>query len=99
MQKYAGTCSPEQLQTLQKIFDLIWMELRSSSLSNFNGPSDPDTLRAEIASRVLSCHDGDDLDAQHITERVLSSFGIETSILHPPTRGGNGVMKSHLGPQ
>ena len=93
MQKYAGTCSPEQLQTLQKIFDLIWMELRSSTHSSFNGPSDPDALRAEIASRVLSHHDGDDLDAEHITERVLSSFGIETNILHPPARGGNGAMK------
>jgi len=27
MQKFAGTCSPEQLHTLQTIFDLIWMEL------------------------------------------------------------------------
>jgi hypothetical protein len=54
------------------------MELRGNTHSNFNGPADPDTLRAEIASGVLNNHDGDDLDAEHTTKRVLRSFGIET---------------------
>jgi len=84
MQRFAGTCSPEQLQTLQGIFDLIWMELRASTTSNYNGPSDPDALREEIARRVLGQFDGDGLDADEITERVLSSFGMEVDHLRSP---------------
>jgi hypothetical protein len=91
MLKFAGSCSPEQLQTLQRIFDLIWMELRANGASRFNGPSDPDSLRDEIARRVLGQYDGDGLDAEHTTQRVLRSFGIEASNLYPQVR--NGVVK------
>jgi len=48
MQRYAGSCSPEQLHRLQKIFDLICMELRANGQSNYTGPMDPDGLREEI---------------------------------------------------
>lgn len=77
MLTFAGSCSPEQLHTLQKIFDVIWMELRASTMSNYSGHSDPDALRDEIARRVFSQHDGKEIDADEITRRVLSSFGAE----------------------
>jgi hypothetical protein len=81
MQKFAGSCSPEKLHTLQKIFDLIWMELRASTASTFNGSSDPDALRNEIARRVLGNYKGAEIDADQITRRVLSSLGIKTGVL------------------
>jgi hypothetical protein len=87
MLKFAGSCSPEQLRTLQRIFDLIWIELRANSASGFNGPSDPDSLRDEIARRVLGHYDGDGLDADAITNRVLGSFGIQ-----PPLRNDPGTI-------
>ena len=77
MLKFAGSCSPEQLHTLQKIFDLIWMELRASTMSNYSGPADPDALRDEIARRVFNQHDGKEIDAHEMTREVLSSFGVE----------------------
>lgn len=83
MQEYAGMYSPEQLHTLQKAFDLIWMELRANGHSNYIGPSNPDNLREEIARRVLDNHDRNEVDSEQITKRVLSSFGIETDTLHP----------------
>jgi hypothetical protein len=76
MQRYAGSCSPEQLHTLQKIFDLIWMDLRSNGSSRYTGPLDPDALREEVARRVFSHFNGDDTNADDITQRVLSSFGV-----------------------
>jgi hypothetical protein len=96
MQKFAGSCSPEQLHTLQKMFDLIWMELRASTSSTYSGPSGPDALRNEIARRVLGNYKGAEVDADQITERVLSSFGIETGILRPTARG-RGALRRDAG--
>src|SRR5687768_3179190 len=92
MQNLAGACSPEQLHMLQKIFDLIWMELRATSHSNYTGPSEPDALREEIARRVIGQFDGG-LDADEITRRVLSSFGIEAGFLRSQPARGNGATK------
>ena len=99
MQRFAGTCSPEQLQTLQRIFDLIWMELRANTTSSYSGPSDPDALREEIARRVLGQFEGDGLDADEITKRVLNSFGIETGHLRSHVAQGSGTMKRDSGEQ
>lgn len=77
MQKFAGTCSPEQLHTLQSIFDLIWMELRENSTGSYTGPSEPDELREQIARRVLELYDSDGTSSDKITRQVLASFGIE----------------------
>jgi hypothetical protein len=77
MPKFTGTCSPEQLHTLQSIFDLIWMELRASSTGSYSGPSDPDALHDEIAKRVLSHSTGDAADRNRIVRQVLASFGID----------------------
>jgi hypothetical protein len=77
MQKFAGACSPEQLSTLQTIFDLIWMEMRASSTSSYSGPADPDALRDEIAKRVLSQSNGNPADPNRIVRDVLASFGID----------------------
>ena len=76
MQKFAGTCTPEQLHALQRVFDLIWMELRANGHANYNGPLDPDALRDEIARRLFAEYDENDVIADNITKRVLSSFGV-----------------------
>src|SRR5687767_13830370 len=93
MLKFAGTCSPEQLLSLQKVFDLIWMELRANGSANYTGPTDPDALREEIARRVLAHHDGADFKADDITRQVLSSFGVQTDVLPPQAERGNGAAK------
>lgn len=90
MQQHTGSCSPEQLRTLQKIFDLIWMDLRSNGSSNYNGPSDPDALRDEIARRVFGQLDSDGFTADNITQRVLSSFGISADSIRAQTVRTNG---------
>ena|SRR5687767_9718983 len=78
LQKFAGSCSPEQLHTLQSILDLIWMELRASSTSNYSGPSDPDMLREEIARRVIDRYNGgSDTPVHQIVMQILASFGID----------------------
>ena len=85
MRKFEGSCSPEQLHTLQSIFDQIWMELRASSMSSYRGPSDPDDLRDEIARRVLDGYGGDGASSDDIIRQVLTSFGIGRSRpLAPP---------------
>lgn len=86
MQKFAGSCSPEQLHTLQSIFDLIWIELRSSSMSSYSGPSDPDELRDQIARRVLDHYDGDGTSSKEITRQVLASFGVDILVSAPSAK-------------
>lgn len=61
---------------VQKIFDLIWMELRQNGGVNFLGPLEPDVLREEIARRVVSHSSGGVAHAEEITQSVLKSFGI-----------------------
>jgi hypothetical protein len=63
------------------VFDLIWTELRATSAS-YNGPSNPDALREEIARRVFNQCDGDEIDVYEISNRVLASFGIRSSASH-----------------
>src|SRR5688572_663728 len=92
MQKFEGSCSPEQLQTLQKIFDLIWMELRASSMSSYSGPSDADELRDQIARRVLDCYDGDGTPSDEIIRQVLASFGLERPSAAPTNRPKTSVV-------
>jgi hypothetical protein len=98
MHKFAGLCSPEQLHTLQTIFDLIWMELQETSTSRYDGPFDPNALRDEIARRVLGQFDGGDLDAETVTQHVLASFAIQGRALHRPTVRGNGTTKDRNKP-
>lgn len=54
------------------------MELRAKGLDKFDGPTDPEALRAEIACRVFDQFANEDFNAEDITQRVLSSFGIQT---------------------
>jgi hypothetical protein len=79
MQKFSGSCSPKQLQTLQSIFDLIWMELRDKTASSYSGPFDPDTLREEIARRVFAFA-GQYASKGDVVREVLSSSGIQTPL-------------------
>ena len=95
MLRFADSCAPEQLQTLQKIFDLIWMELQANGHSNYIGPSDPDALREEIARRVLGNHDGDDIvNSNDITKRVLASFGVHTDLSSARVDRANGANET-----
>jgi hypothetical protein len=87
MQKFARTCSPEQLHTLQVIFDLIQVELRESSTSKYSGPSEPDALRDEIAHRVLSQFDAHGFSGDEVTKRVLSSFGFQAAVVGSANTG------------
>lgn len=94
MQKFSGSCSAEQLHTLQKVFDLIWIELRATSANTFTGPLEPEPLREEVARRVLKAYaedglDEDKPDEEEITRRVLRSFGIPTDALN--------LLKTHSG--
>jgi hypothetical protein len=98
MHKFAGSCTPEQLHTLQMIFDLIWMELQETSTSRYNGPTDPSALRDEIARRVLGQFDGGDLDTERIARHVLASFGIQGRALHRASVRGNGATKDRNKP-
>jgi hypothetical protein len=84
MRKFAGSCSPEQLHTLQTVFDLIWMELQANSSSSYSGPSDPDALRDEIARRVFSHCAGDQPNPKEIARQVLASFGIDEARWRQP---------------
>lgn len=86
MLKFSGTCSPEQLHTLQSIFDLIWMELRTNNTSIYSGPSDPDTLRDEIARRVLDHYKDDGIPPDQIIRQVLASFGIDMPVIAPSAK-------------
>jgi hypothetical protein len=86
MQKFAGSCTPEQLHTLQRVFDLIWMELRANGHADYNGPSDPD-------ARVFAEYDGDDVIADNITQRVLGSFGVSADRIRSQSVHTNGVAK------
>jgi hypothetical protein len=88
MQKFAGSCSPEQLDILQTVFNFIWMELRASSNFGYSGPSDPEALRDEIAQRVFSLCEGEGADPTRI---VLTSFGIDGSGL------GRGQLSKQAG--
>jgi hypothetical protein len=93
MQKFAGLCTPEQLHTLQRVFDLIWMELRANGHANYNGPSDPDELRDEIARRVFAEYDGEDVIADNVTKRVLGSFGVSSDQIGPQTVHPDGTSR------
>jgi hypothetical protein len=87
MWKFAGTCSPEQLHTPQKIFYLIRMKLRDGSTSRYNGPSEPDVLRDEIAHRVLTQFDAHSFSGDEVTKRVLGSFGFQAAVVGSANTG------------
>ena len=89
MQRFAGSCSPEQLHTMQSIFDLIWMELRAHTTVSFSGPLDPDGLREEIARRVLNSFGSEHTPPEEIIRDVLASFGIQPNT--PPSKS-NGKL-------
>jgi hypothetical protein len=91
MQRYAGVCGPEELGTLQKVFDLIWMELRANGTKNYTGPADPDALREEIARRVFDLYKTNEGTSDDIASAVLHSFGVPMNLSHPTyTRRPNG---------
>ena len=67
--------SQEELQ-VERIFDLIWMELRKNGGLNYFGPLEPGVLRDEIARRVAHHSNGGKSHSDDVTQLVLHSFGI-----------------------
>ena len=67
--------SPEELQ-VEKIFDLIWMELRENRGLYYFGQFEPGVLRDEIARRVAHHSNSGKFHAEDVTQSVLHSFGI-----------------------
>jgi hypothetical protein len=93
---YPRSCSPDQIRTLQFIFDQICMELRDNG--TFTGPPDPNTahgkisrqvMRYEIGRQVMSYADDDQMTDGEITQaivnRMSSSYRLEPSLNEPPT--------------
>jgi hypothetical protein len=90
---YPRYCGPDQLRTLQSIFDHVWMELRANG--TFSGPTNPETVHGRIAHRVMgyeigrqvmSYADNHQMTDSEITEAVISSMSI-TYRLEPGSSG------------
>lgn len=80
---YPRYCGPDQLRTLQSIFDHVWIELRANG--TFSGPTKPETVHGKIAHRVLgyeigrqvmSYADNHQMTDSEITEAVVSRMSI-----------------------
>jgi hypothetical protein len=86
MLRYAGVCGPEELETLQKVFDLIWMELRANGSKNYTGPANPDALREEIARRVFDLYKASEATSDDLASAVLTSFGVPMNLTSLPPK-------------
>lgn len=74
MQRYAGSCSPDEVHMLQRICDLILSELQANGRAALT--DDTDLLRDVIARRVMSHFYGDDFKRDEAAQAVLISFGV-----------------------
>ena len=77
MQTFTGSCSPERLHTLQKIFDAIWSDVQAGSHRA------TEALRNEIARRVVRHLNDADPQPDEIAQAILSSLGIGSDLLSP----------------
>jgi hypothetical protein len=80
---YPRYCGPDQLRTLQSIFDHVWIELRSNG--TFSGPTEPQTIHGKIAHRVMGYEigrqvmryaDNHQMTDSEITNAVVSRMSI-----------------------
>lgn len=71
---HARARAPDQLPTLQRISDQVWMKLSASG--NFIGPTDPETMHGKIARRVMRYEIGRQVmsyaDHHHMTDREIT---------------------------
>jgi hypothetical protein len=72
MQSHAGSCSPEALGRLQKVFDAVWLELEQQK-SSHTFPWAIEATRYTIAQLVLQ-HATNEKDAEHIKSKVLQTL-------------------------
>jgi hypothetical protein len=72
LQSHAGSCSPEALARLQRIFDAIWLELEAKK-SPHTFPWAVEAARYTIARLVLQ-HVNNVKDAEHIKREVLRTL-------------------------
>ncbi len=80
---YPRYCGPDQLRTLQSIFDHVWIELRANG--TFSGPTVPETVHGKIAHRVMGYEigrqvmryaDNHQMTDSEITKAVVSRMSI-----------------------
>ena len=77
MQTFSGSCSPERLHTLQKIFDAIWSDVQAGSHRA------TEALRNEIARRVIRHLNDVDPQPDEIVHAILNSLNIDSDHLSP----------------
>jgi hypothetical protein len=70
------TLEPEQIHALQMIFDAVWTEAQANAAAIFQGPPNAEGLREEIARRVLTIAEDDQMTQEQIVQTVLESFGV-----------------------
>jgi hypothetical protein len=75
MNRYAGSCSAEQVRLLQNICNMVLQELRTNKSISLS--DDIELLRDVIARRVMSQFYGEDFKADRAALAVLKSFGID----------------------
>lgn len=73
MQSHAGSCGPETLVRLQKVFDAVWLELKARK-SPYTFPWATEATRYTIANLVFLHVNEADRDAEFIKRQVLQSF-------------------------
>jgi hypothetical protein len=73
MQSHAGSCSPETLVRLQKVFDAVWLELKARR-SPHTFPWATEATRYTIANLVFRHVNEADRDAELIKRQVLQRF-------------------------
>ena len=73
MQNHSGACSPEKLESLQKVFDAIWMELEAKH-SKHTFPWDTQSARFRIANYLLEHVNDAKLDVDQIKRDVLQKL-------------------------
>lgn len=70
MQTFSGSCSPERLRTLQKIFDAVWLKVQTGAYRT------TEALRDEIARRVAKHVNDVDPRPDEIAKAVLNSLTV-----------------------
>lgn len=72
MHRHGNVCGPRELNTLQRVFEAAWRELR---LERALGRIDPEGLLEDIAERMME-HAYSGLSEEEIAAKVLASLGI-----------------------
>jgi hypothetical protein len=74
----SGAYSPEQLSSLQRIFDAIWLELESKA-SRHTFPWQAQAARYQIAGFLLAYANDRELDVEQIKHEILQRLASSES--------------------